>query len=56
LKYVSVRDKRLAGPSGDDAGTFLEPCHDELISASPGQFPWRTAVALAERLGTPLVD
>ena len=25
-------------------------------TASRGQFPWRTAVALAERLGTPLID
>jgi len=25
-------------------------------TTSKGQFPWRTAVALAERLGTPLVD
>ncbi len=25
-------------------------------TTSVGQFPWRTAVALAERLGTPLVD
>jgi clorobiocin biosynthesis protein CloN7 len=38
----------------------LEVAPTRVIAAggttSKGQFPWRTAVALAERLGTPLVD